>query len=61
MKASPCIRPIQISLVYTHPRLPVWERLPDRCREELVRILAQMLKEHAQVLVDVTANEQDDE
>jgi hypothetical protein len=35
--------------------------MPDRCREELVLILAQMLKEHVHVLVDATASEQDDE
>ncbi len=61
MKPSPRNRPIQISLVYQHPRLPVWEGMPDRCREELVLILAQMLKEHVHVLVDATASEQDDE
>jgi hypothetical protein len=49
-----------MSLVHPRPRLPAWESLPDARREEVVVLLAQMMREHVQVVV-VGAKEQPDE
>ena len=31
----------------TRPVLPAWRSLPTQCREELVQLLAQLIKVHA--------------
>jgi len=43
----PRTRPHQMILGSTRPVLPAWRSLPTQCREELVQLLAQLIKVHA--------------
>jgi hypothetical protein len=42
----------QMNLLHPRPQAPAWATLPDRCREEVIVILCQMLEEHARAAVE---------
>jgi hypothetical protein len=40
--------PVQLNLLHARPSLPVWSRLPPRCRDEVVALLVELLQQAAQ-------------
>jgi hypothetical protein len=50
-----------MSLVHPRPRLPAWEKLPDKCRDEIVLLLAQLIREHVRTVLGAGAKGQFDE
>jgi hypothetical protein len=50
-----------MTLMHPRPCLPAWEGLPEACREELVAVLAHVMRERIRVLAHTNGKEQPDE
>ena len=59
MKEKRRVEPWQMDLLTQRPSLPQFKALPEACRLELVRLLAQLLHQHASD--DEASLETDDE
>ncbi len=52
---------VQLNLLHRRPRVPAWSSLPEACREEVVAVLVDLLKQHAPTGATKVGNGDDDE
>jgi len=52
---------VQLNLLHSRPCLPAWSSLPETCRQEVIALLVELLKQHAPTRAAVVASGDDDE
>ena len=52
---------VQLNLLHARPCLPAWSTLPERCRQEVVALLVELLKQHAPTGAAAGGSGDDDE
>ena len=52
---------VQFNLLHRRPRVPAWSSLPEACREDVVALLVDLLKQHAPTGATKAGNGDDDE
>jgi hypothetical protein len=51
----------QLNLLHARPCLPAWSTLPERCRQEAVALLVELLKQQAPTSATTAGSGDDDE
>jgi hypothetical protein len=52
---------VQLTLLHARPCLPAWSALPERCRQEVVALLVELLKQYAPTSAATVGSGDDDE
>jgi len=52
---------VQLNLLQSRPCLPAWSSLPEMCRQEIVELLGELLKQHVQTSAAAAGSGGDDE
>jgi hypothetical protein len=52
---------VQLNLLHRRPCLPAWSSLPARCRQEVVTLLVELLKQHVSIRATAAMRGDDDE